>query len=120
MAEQHLPGGSDPAARTAGLHAVAEALRKAHHLTPEARQALADLLDALSDPAVSAAASPADLARLTDGTAHLVRALQHKHDPGLVASAVEGLEQAVLRVESAVPVAGAFHRLLDALANIGI
>ena len=40
---------------------------------------------------------------------------------GVLAAARDGLEEAIIRVESEAPVtAGAFRRLLDALANIGL
>jgi hypothetical protein len=120
MSEQDPRTPPSPEDRAASLHAVARALRGAHHLGPEARQALADFLDALNDPETTAAASPADMHRLTDRATHLLQALQHQHDPGVLAAARDGLEEAVLRVESQAPVVGAFHRLLDALANIGL
>jgi hypothetical protein len=107
--------------RAANLHAVARALRETPHLGREARQALADFLDALDDPETTAAASPADMNRLTSRAAKLLTALHHQHDGGVLAAARDGLEEAIIRVEAEAPVtAGAFRRLLDALANIGL
>ena len=120
MSEQDPRAAPSPEDRAASLHAVARALRGARHIGPEAKQALAEFLDALGDPETTAAASPADMKRLTDRATHLLHALQHQHDPGVLAAARDRLEEAVLRVESRAPVVGAFHRLLDALANIGL
>ena len=121
MSEQDTAATPSPEDRAASLHAVARALRGARHLGPEARQALAEFLDALGDPETTAAASPADMNRLTERATHLLQALQHQHDPGVLEAARDRLEEAVLRAESEAPVtAGAFRRLLDALANIGL
>ncbi len=120
MSEQDTAA-TPPEDRAASLHAVARALRGARHLGPEARQALAEFLDALGDPETTAAAAPTDMNRLTERATHLLQALQHQHDPGVLAAARDRLEEAVLRAESEAPVAaGVFRRLLDALANIGL
>jgi hypothetical protein len=117
--EPQIPSSSED--RAASLHAVARALRETPHLGRQARQALADFLDALDDPETTAAASPADMNHLTSRAAQLLIALRHQHDIGMLTAARDGLEEAVLRVESEAPVtAGAFRRLLDALANIGL
>ena len=121
MPEPEHQAAPSPEERAANLHAVARALRATPHLGREAKQALADFLDALDDPETTAAASPADVNRLTDRATKLLNALRHQHDSGVLAAARDRLEEAVLRVESAAPVtAGAFRRLLDALANIGL
>ena len=107
--------------RAANLHAVARALRETPHLGREARQALADFLDALDDPETTAAASPADMNHLASRATQLLAALRHQHDAGVLSAARDGLEEAVVRVEAEAPMtAGVFRRLLDALANIGI
>jgi hypothetical protein len=117
--EPQIPPSSED--RAANLHAVARALRETPHLGREARQALADFLDALDDPETTAAASPADMNRLTNRATKLLNALRHQHDVGVLTAARDGLEEAIIRVESEAPVtAGAFRRLLDALANIGL
>jgi hypothetical protein len=110
-------GSTEPAA---SLNAVAEALRDAPHLGPEARHALAELIDALDDPRAAVPATP-EGERLLARAAHLLTAIRHEQDAGALAAARDRLEEAVLRVEAAAPVAaGAFHRFLDALADIGI
>jgi hypothetical protein len=117
--EPQVPPSSED--RAASLHAVARALRETPHLGRQARQALADFLDALNDPETTAAASPADMNHLTSRATQLLTALRHQHDPGVLTAARDGLEEAVLRVEAEAPVtAGVFRRLLDALANIGL
>ncbi len=117
--EPQIPPSSEN--RAANLHAVARALRETPHLGREARQALADFLDALDDPETTAAASPANMNQLTHRAAQLLTALHHPHHAGVLTAARDGLEEAVLRIEAEAPVtAGAFRRLLDALANIGL
>jgi len=121
MSEQESQIPLSAEGRAANLHAVARALRETPHLGREARQALADFLDALDDPETTAAASPADMNRLTSQAAKLLTALHHQHDVGVLTAARDGLEEAIIRVEAEAPVtAGAFRRLLDALANIGL
>jgi hypothetical protein len=121
MSEQESQIPSSAEDRAASLHAVARALRETPHLGRQARQALADFLDALNDPETTAAASPADMNHLTSRATQLLTALRHQHDAGVLTAARDGLEEAVVRVESEAPVtAGAFRRLLDALANIGL
>jgi hypothetical protein len=106
--------------RSTDLHALAQAVRKGQDLGPEARQALADFLDSLDEVREADASSP-EARQVREKAAHLLQAVQHKHAPGVLAAARDGLEQAVLRAEAAAPVtAGAFRRLLDALAAMGI
>ena len=58
---------------------------------------------------------------LTQRATQLLNALRHQHDVGVLTAARDGLEEAVVRAEAEAPVtAGAFRRLLDALANIGL
>ena len=112
---------ASPEQRAATLHAVARALRDTPHLGHDAKQALADFLEALDDPQTTAGAAPEDVNRLTNRATKLLHALHHQQDAGVLTEARDRLEEAVLRVESAAPVtAGAFRRLLDALANIGL
>jgi hypothetical protein len=121
MPERENQAAPSPEERAAALHAVARALRETPHLGRKAKQALADFLDALEDPETTAGASPADVRRLTDRATQLLHAIRHQRDAGVLVEARDRLEEAVLRVESGAPVlAGAFGRLLDALANIGV
>jgi hypothetical protein len=105
------------------IHAVARVLREVHPLSLEAQQALAGLLDELGSCLALAVVPvpPEELAHLADSTAHLVRLVHRGAEAGLLASARDRLEQAILSAESRAPLsAGLARRLLDALANIGI
>jgi hypothetical protein len=103
------------------LHDLAEVLREAHHLEPEAQQALADLVDELQAALEPTAVPPAELAHLAESAAHLARALRQRHDAGLLAAARERLEQAAVRAETAAPLAtGLARRFMETLANLGI
>ena len=110
-----------PSDSVAKFHAVAQLLREAHHLGPEAQRELADLLDELGAALASDAVPPAEKAHLADSAAHLVRALHQQHDEGLWGRARHRLEQAIVAAEAQAPVAaGVARRLVDALANLGI
>jgi hypothetical protein len=105
----------------ASLHAIAEVLRQPRPLDPEAREALAALVDELGTSLAAAPIPPAEVAHLADSTAKLVQAVHHQAAPKLLAAARDRFERAILAVESQSPLAaGLARRLLDALANIGI
>lgn len=107
------PSSGDPAR----LRELAGLLRAADHLSPEAQQALADLVEELSGALPGTAAS----AQLAESAAHLAAALHEQKDPGLLERARQRLEEAALRAETEAPVAtGVVRRLIDALANLGI
>jgi hypothetical protein len=119
---QQLPEGVPPTAGVqASLHAIAQALRAGQPLDAEARQALAELVDELGNALNSAAVPSAEVDHLAGSTAHLVQALQQRHDAGRLASARGRLERAILAAEAQAPfLAGLARRVLDALANVGI
>lgn len=103
------------------LHEVAGLLRHSRSLDAEARRVLAQLVDELSAALAAGNVPPAEVARLADSTVHLAESLHHPHEQGLIGSARDGLEGAVIDAEAHAPVAvGLARRLLDALANIGI
>jgi hypothetical protein len=105
----------------AHLHELAEVLREAHHLEPEAQEALADLVEELGKALTPTAIASHETAQLANTAAHLARALHQEHNPTLLSAAKQRLEQAALRAEAQAPVAtGIARRLLDALANLGI
>ena len=83
MPEPERQAGSSPEERAAALHAVARALRATKHLGREAKQSLADFLDALEDPETTAGTPPADVKRLTERATALLNALQHQRDAGV-------------------------------------
>src|SRR5947209_11794393 len=117
MSEQP-PGGLPVTSEVeASLHTVARVLREAQPLGPEARRALADLVDELGNVLHSAAVPPPDVRHLADSTTHLIQALHQRQDPGRLARARDRLEQAILGIESQAPVAaGLARRVMDALA----
>lgn len=103
------------------LQELAQLLRQADHLEPDAQRELADLVDELAKVLGPVASPSAETKHLTDNTAHLVHALHQQHPPGLLAAARKRLEESALRAESEAPLAtGIVRRLLDALANLGI
>jgi hypothetical protein len=104
-----------------GLHELARVLRESPPLGPEARDALAALIDELGNAVGGVEMPPAEVSHLAETTAHFVQALHRRPEPGGVDSARQRLEQAVLSAESRAPVvAGLARRALDALANLGI
>jgi hypothetical protein len=115
------PANQPPATEVqASLHELATVLREGHHLGPETRQALANLLDELSQTSDPAARSTAT-AQLAQHAAHLARQLHRRQDRTLLTAARDRLEEAVYRAEAESPVAaGIARQLLDALANLGI
>ena len=103
------------------LYSIAQLLREADHLSPEAQQALAKIVDELGKALHSAPVSSEETQALADSTAHLVRAVHERHDQGLVAAAQERMRLAITRVENQAPfVAQIAGRLLDTLASLGI
>lgn len=103
------------------LHEVAQFLRQAHHLEPEAQRALADLVDELSRSVNPADLPSVETAHLAQTTAQLARALDQQHDETVVARARDRLEAAAAQAEVQAPLAtGLARRVLDVLANLGI
>lgn len=121
MPEQPPLGSQPPAQVQTSLHELAALLRDARHLEPETQQALADLVDELSNVVDPTALPSAETAHLVASAADLARALHHRHEPGLLSTAKERLENAVRRAEAEAPLAtGVARRLIDTLANLGI
>jgi hypothetical protein len=105
----------------ASLHELARLLREAHHLEPEAQQALADLVDELGKALDPADVPSAEMAHVADTAAQLAHALHQRQDTSVLLAARDRLEAAALRAEAEAPVtAGIVRRLLDTLANLGI
>jgi hypothetical protein len=120
MAEQDPPPPA-PSSVPDRLHEVAQLLRRAEHLGPEARQALAELADELAGAVAGGAVGSAEGQHLAATAGHLIEVLRHRRDEGTVAAARRRLREAVLAAEARAPVAaGLAHRLLDALADLGI
>jgi hypothetical protein len=110
-----------PSGVQASLHTIAEILRDPRPLSHDVREVLAALLDELGQVLATTAVPPAEVAHLAESTAVLARAVHRQEAPGLLAKARERLDAAIVAAESHSPLmAGLAHRLLDALANIGI
>ncbi len=121
MSEPAPSGSPIPLSVQASLHTVAEVLRDPHPLSPEAREALAALVDELGNLLTAPGAPPQAVAHLAESTAHLVQAAHRRADEGLMAAARDRVEQAILGVEVQAPLAaGIARRVLDALSGIGI
>jgi hypothetical protein len=105
----------------ARLAEATRALRESESLDPEARDALAGLLDELGRVLESPAAPPAEVARVADGAAHLAEALHRSQDRGILEAARDRLERLAVQAQTRAPVAvGVARRLIDALAEWGI
>jgi hypothetical protein len=95
-------------------------LREPGHIDHKAQQALAALLDELSNILEGATIPAAEVTHLAESTAHLAEAL-HQQDRGLLGNARERFDRALWKAEARVPtVVGLARRLLEALGNIGI
>jgi len=121
MPEQPPLGSPAPSGVQASLHAIAEVLRDPQPLSLETREVLADLVDELGAALTPGTVPAAEVTRLADSAAHLVKAVHRQAAPGLLEDARNRLDAAILAAESKAPLtAGLARRLLDALANIGI
>jgi hypothetical protein len=82
---------------------------------------LADLVEELGQSLEGSAVPSAEVAKLTEAAAHLVQAVQHGHEPGLLAAARNRLDRAVIAAETEAPaLAGLTRRLAQMLADLGI
>jgi predicted RecB family endonuclease len=105
----------------AQLERVSQLVRDAQHLEPESQEALAQLLEELSQQIANAPLEAEPAAHLGESVKHLQKALKRPKDSGLLAAASDRLEQAIMSMEAQAPfAAGIARRLLDALANLGI
>jgi hypothetical protein len=103
------------------LHTVAELLRHTRHLGPEAQALLADLIDELGTALETQEVPNAAIARLTESTSLLVKAVAEKHDAGMLEAAHDRLEGAAVSVETRAPhLAELTRRLAEMLSNLGI
>lgn len=103
------------------LHTIAELLREAHHLGPEAQKELAEVVEELSRVLDHAQLPAEEAAHLADSAGHLAEALKQQHDAGLLASARERLLEAAVAAETRAPAAAKLIRgMVDTLSGIGI
>jgi F0F1-type ATP synthase membrane subunit b/b' len=105
----------------AKLRSIAQLLRQADHLGPEAQKALAEIVEELGRALHSTSVSSDEAKSLADSTAHLVQALHQKENQGLLVAARDRMKQAITQVEYQAPFAAQIAgRLLDTLASFGI
>jgi hypothetical protein len=105
----------------AALHELARQVRATRTLSPEAQQALADLVDELVHSQHAAPLPEPEAVHLAESAAQLAQALQQPHESGLLKTAVQRLENVAARMEARAPVVtGVVRRLLAALADLGI
>jgi len=103
------------------LHTISLLLRRNDRLSPESQALLADLLEELGKSLEGNAMPSAEVAKLTECAAHLVDAVQHRHESGLLEAAHDRLDRAVVAVESQAPaLADLTRRLAQMLADVGI
>jgi hypothetical protein len=103
------------------LHELAQKLREADQLGPEAQRALADLLDELAQAIHPAGGGADETAHLADSATHLADALRQQPEGHSLPSALERFEASVARVEARAPLASRIVRqLIETLASWGI
>lgn len=103
------------------LHAIARLLRDVRHLGPEAQDLLAELVDELGRSLESHEVPPAELNRLAEQVAALLRAAKPGADAGLLGQIQGRLDQAATSLESRAPLlTGLTRRLIEMLSDLGI
>jgi hypothetical protein len=121
MPENPQPNVSGESPVRTKLRQLAQDVRRAHHLEPETRRKLADLLTRLSQELKPETLSAEDKGHLVAGIVELSEALREEKGIGPLTAARERLGEAIIETQAEAPVATGFlRRLLDALANIGI
>ena len=103
------------------LHELAQKVREANSLGPQAQQAVADLLDDLALASPPSTEISAEITHLAESATHLADALREPHRSSAVPPALARLETAVARAEAKDPLAsGVARQIIEALANLGI
>ena len=103
------------------LHTIADMLRHARHLGPEAQALLADLIDELGVALESPEVPHEEVAKLTECASQLIRAVIQTEDATVLEAAHDRLEGAVVAVETRSPaLANLTRRLAEMLSNLGI
>jgi uncharacterized protein YciW len=121
MAEHPIPQPAEDRPVQARLHELAEFLRHADNLRPEARQKLADLVDELREDVKPEDLTPEERTHLAGAIAQLTRDLRAHRHPAPSRAPSLGVERAIARAEADHPViTGFLERLLDTLSSIGI
>jgi hypothetical protein len=121
MPAQPSPSSTPELGIQARLHGVAQLLRESRHLDPKVQLALAELLEEFGKAFDATTAPPEEVIHLADDTAHLIEALHQGKDTGLVTSARNRLQRAVIEADAHAPfLVGIARKLLDALVSLGI
>jgi hypothetical protein len=101
------------------LHHLAQILREARRLGPEAQRRLAGLVDELGQALDAPTVTPEEVQHLATTAAQLSEALRTR-DRGLLAGVRDRLQEAAVEAEAQAPLLGLIRRLAEMLANIGI
>jgi hypothetical protein len=105
----------------ANLSSLAQLLRKTHHVGPDARQKLAELVQELSQALATPSVPTTEVAALASTTGGLVQALHEQADTGTLGEARDRVNRAILAAEARAPfAAGIVQRLVDVLTDLGI
>jgi hypothetical protein len=121
MPQENEPAAPSPPDIQARLREVAAALRESSAVDAGSRAGLAELVEELAGALNSASVPAPEAARLAATVAHLREALRKRHDRGMLSHARDRFEEALLAAEARAPLtAGVVHRLVEALAGIGI
>ncbi|SRR6266849_5353138 len=121
MSDQPTEGRPTRTDVQSNLAALAQLLRKTHHLDPEAQQELAEIVEELAKALGTAPAPPAEMTALAASTGHLVEALHQHKDKGILSDARARVEKAIVTAEAKAPfAAGIAQRLVVVLTDLGI
>jgi hypothetical protein len=121
MSDQPAEGRPSRADVQDNLTALAQLLRKTHHVGPEAQRELAEIVEDLAKALASAPAPSTEMTALAASTGHLVEALHQQKDKGMLADARARVEKAIVTAEAKAPfAAGIAQRLVDVLTDLGI
>ncbi len=122
MADETPMNQPDAAKVRTDLHEVARLLRTTSHLDAHVQQELANLLDELSQAIQANTAAPDEMLHLAQSATQLARELHQPQEAAKLEPAKARLQQALARVESALPgaVADLARRFIDTLTNLGI
>jgi Domain of unknown function (DUF4404) len=120
MPEPQPTAGPNPSDLRANLKDLAQLLRNARHLDPEAQQELADLVTELSQ-ALAGNLTSEEAEHLGRSAVHMIQALHEQQGADYLTAARDRLRDAAVRAEVEAPAAtGIVRRLIDMLANLGI
>jgi hypothetical protein len=122
MTEQSSGVPPSQAELRANLAALAELLRKKHHIGPDVQARIAELVQEMNQALASSPGVPsAEVAALASSTGGLVQALRGQADTGALGEARDRLDRAILAAEARAPfAAGIVQRLVDVLTDLGI